>query len=33
MHSMPDTARRYEVGNLFDPTQNVYGGVRYLMTC
>ncbi len=30
MQLMPDTARRYEVGNLFDPTQNVYGGVRYL---
>ena len=30
MQLMPDTARRYGVQNIFDPVQNVHGGVRYL---
>jgi len=30
MQLMPDTARRYGVHDLFDPTDNVHGGVRYL---
>ncbi len=30
MQLMPDTARRYGVQNMFDPVQNVHGGVRYL---
>jgi hypothetical protein len=30
MQLMPDTARRFGVGDSFDPRQNVYGGVRYL---
>ena len=30
MQLMPDTAKRYGVGNSFDPTQNVRGGAQYL---
>jgi soluble lytic murein transglycosylase-like protein len=30
MQLMPATARRYGVKDIFDPTQNVQGGVRYL---
>jgi soluble lytic murein transglycosylase-like protein len=30
MQLMPDTARRYGVQNMMDPTENVHGGVRYL---
>jgi len=30
MQLIPDTARRYGVGDVFDPTQNVYAGARYL---
>ena len=27
---LPDTARRYGVRNIFDPVENIHGGVRYL---
>ena len=30
MQLHPDTARRYGVGDAFDPEQNVRGGARYL---
>lgn len=30
MQLMPDTAARYGVRNLFDPEQNIWGGVQYL---
>jgi hypothetical protein len=30
MQLIPDTARRYGVNNLFDPTENIYGGAHYL---
>jgi soluble lytic murein transglycosylase-like protein len=30
MQLMPDTARRYGVQNIMDPTENITGGVRYL---
>jgi soluble lytic murein transglycosylase-like protein len=30
MQLMPDTARRYGVQNIMDPTENIHGGVKYL---
>jgi soluble lytic murein transglycosylase-like protein len=30
MQLMPSTARRFKVGNTFDPSQNLEGGTRYI---
>ena len=30
MQLMPETARRYGVQNIMDPTENIHGGVRYI---
>src|SRR5262245_54522232 len=30
MQLMPDTARRYDVADVWDPRQNLHGGARYL---
>ena len=30
MQLMPDTARRFGVQNIMDPTENIHGGVKYL---
>ena len=30
MQLMPATARRFQVGNTFDPAQNLEGGIRYI---
>jgi soluble lytic murein transglycosylase-like protein len=30
MQLMPDTAKRFGVQNIMDPTENIHGGVKYL---